>query len=74
MRSKSLVFLALIVLGIVGCNKEATNVKETEGTKDVATNAASTIVEQQNKETPATAAPVTDTVVTNAATVPATSK
>jgi len=28
MRSKSLIFLALVLLGVVGCNKEASSVKE----------------------------------------------
>jgi hypothetical protein len=67
MRNKSLIFLALIVLGVVGCNKEATNAKETEGTKDVV-NAASAVVEQQNKEIPATG------VAASTASKPATSK
>jgi hypothetical protein len=72
MRNKSLIFLALIVLGTVGCNKEATNVKEAEKAKEMV--AAPAVIEQQNKEAPVAAAPVTGADVTNAATVPATSK
>ena len=67
MRNKSLVFLALILLGVVGCNKEATNAKETEGTKEITS--VSTTTDQQNKE-----APATSTVVTTTETKPAISK
>jgi outer membrane receptor for ferrienterochelin and colicin len=67
MRNKSLVFLALILLGVVGCNKEATSAKETEGTKEITS--VSTTTDQQNKE-----APATSTVVTTTEAKPATSK
>jgi outer membrane receptor for ferrienterochelin and colicin len=67
MRNKSLVFLALVVFGITGCNKEATNAKETEGTKAITS--VSTTTDQQNKE-----APTTSPVVTTTETKPATSK
>lgn len=59
MRNKSLVFLALIVLGVVGCNKEATNTKETEGTKEITS--VSTTTDLQNKEAPVTSTDVTTT-------------
>lgn len=61
MRNKSLIFLALITLGITGCNKEASNTDVAATTETASTTAAApaeattaaTVDQQKNANTDA---------------------